>query len=378
MPDDVHDAPLGKVESLDPRDLDLDPKNPRLRRDEQGADQRHLLQVMIDRFKVEELAESIVKSGFIGFDPILAYNGENSVIVLEGNRRLAAIKLLLNPELAPEASVRTWQALSRPLCPDERSALERIKVTVFPNRKDVSVRAYIGFRHVTGVLQWQPLEKAAYIADLLEGEGWTYSEIADRLGSYPRHVERHYVAHQIVVQALDTEIDGAYSMRDSFGVLMRALQAAGVREFIGVEFPNQPAESKVPVPDSKTENFRLFVRWTFGTREAQPLLRDSRQLTKWGRILSVPAALGYLKRTPNPDFDRAWLKAGGQADSVSNALYTAADRLEESVPLVSELVGDAQVTAAVRQCARFLQQILRYFPAIAGRHGFPDNDQGSR
>ena len=356
---------------LDPLELRLDPQNPRLRRDERGAGRERLLEVMVERFKLEELAESIVTSGFIEFDPIIAFREDDtSVTVLEGNRRLAVLKLLLNPQLAPTAKQRVWQRLSNRVRPEQRNRIETLKVLLFPDRKAGAVRAYIGFRHVTGVLQWSPLEKANYIADLLDNENWTYSEIANRLGSYPKHVERHYVAHQIVLQAADEEIEGAESMRDAFGVLMRALQAPGVREYLGVNYPGQPAASETPVPPTNVTKLRFFVKWTFGTKSTLPVLRDSRHLTKWGKILASSEAESYLRRAPVPDFDRAWLKSGGQAESVSDSLYTAADRLEESVPLVSEHADDDDVASAVRECARFLQQILSYFPKVAKQHGF--------
>ena len=367
MPDETSPTEP-RMERADPRELHLDPSNPRLRRDERGATQERLLEVMISRFKVEELADSIATSGFIELDPIIACLEDKHRIVLEGNRRLAALKLLLNPSLAPSASRDTWLRLSNRLSVEERKRLERVKVLMFPDRSQGAVRAYIGFRHVTGVLQWPPLEKAAYIADLLQVEQWTYKEIADRLGSYPKHVERHYVAHQIVTQALDEEVDGAEHLQNAFGVLMRALQAGGIREFLGVEFPNDPARSKKPVPTAKVENLRRFVRWTFGTRDIPPILQDSRQLTKWGRILSAKEAISYLTRATTPRFERAWFFSGGEAESVADSLYRAADHLEESVPLVSEQADNDDVELAVRRCARFLNQILGHFPQIAKQH----------
>ena len=115
------------------------------------------------------------------------------------------------------------------------------------------------------------------------------------------------------------------------------------------------------------------MKWTFGTEASAPIVKDSRQLTKWGRILSTPVAISYLKRTTNPDFDRAWLKCGGQAESVAGSLYTAADRLEESVPLVSELKTEEDVKVAVKECTRFLSQILTHFPEIGQEYGFSSN-----
>ena len=39
-----------------------------------------------------------------------------------------------------------------------------------------------------------------------------------RLGSYARHIERHYVAFQLVTQAEKAGLDGASQMQNRFGV----------------------------------------------------------------------------------------------------------------------------------------------------------------
>jgi hypothetical protein len=98
-----------------PLDVELDPYNPRLTLEEEGSSQAALLEIMIKRFKIEELAESILASGFNPFDPIVAWSHDDRLTVLEGNRRVAAMQLLLEPQRAPTAYERRWTALSERL-----------------------------------------------------------------------------------------------------------------------------------------------------------------------------------------------------------------------------------------------------------------------
>jgi hypothetical protein len=369
-----NDSPAPKTMHLDPLKIELDPDNPRLTPDEQGRGPDELLRIMIERFKIEELAESIVAAGYLPFDPLVGWEHDGVVTILEGNRRIAAIKLLLNPELAPEGAREKWRRLSASLPATHRKRMSPVSLTVYADRTAFDVTAYIGFRHVTGVLKWPALEKASFIAKLVESYNWTFEQIAERLGSYPKPVERHYVAHQIVRQASKEGIDGAENMQRTFGVLLRALQAAGVPEFLGVVYPGDPTKSREPVPASHIQNLRDFVEWTFGTKDKERILPDSRRLTDWGKILQSPAAISYMRRAPRPDFDRAWLKSGGQAESLADSLFTAADRLEESVPLVSENKDDQEVQDAVRQCVRFLVQILAHFDEICTEYGIKLTD----
>lgn len=359
-----------QTKSVNPLDALLDPENPRLWRDERGLSQNRLIEVMLERFKIEELADSILASGFIGFDPIVGHEVDGSITVIEGNRRLTVLKLLLNPELAPESQREHWSELRNKLDNGDLKSIEKIQIEVFENSSSTEVKSYIGFRHVTGVLQWPPLEKGAYIADLVERDQWTYAEIARRLGSYPKHIERHYVAHQIVRQSIDLEVPGSGQMRKAFGVLMRALQAHGISEFLGITYTGDPATSAVPIPKDKISAFEGFTKWTFGTDEQMSVIKDSRQLTQWGKILSSEEAVSYLRRTERPSFERAWQKSGGQLESIVDILYQAADRLQEAVPLVSEYKDEVEVGGAVKECTRYLAQILKHFPEIASRYGF--------
>src|SRR5829696_7410715 len=259
--------PVSEVKELNPLKLDLDPHNPRLSLDEEGSDQPKLLEIMIERFKVEEIAESIVAAGYLPFDPLIGLAEGSKVIILEGNRRVAAIQLLLEPQRAPEKHRTKWTDLSRRLAKNIREDLKLINVEVHRKRDDFNVRAYIGFRHVTGVLKWPSLEKAGFIAELIDKDQWTYEQVADRLGSYPRHVEKHYVAYRLVRQSADLQVNGTENMEKAFGVLLRALQAGGISEFLGIKYPNSPKASRTPVPAIKRENLKDFVLWTFGTEE---------------------------------------------------------------------------------------------------------------
>ena len=355
------------LERASPLDIDLDPQNPRLASYERGAAQDQLLQLMISRFKLEELAESIISAGYLPFDPLIAWRHEGRIVVLEGNRRVAALKLLLNPEVAPERFRDTWRALRGRLSQADLTAIGQVEARVYEDRDNPDVSAYVGFRHVTGVLKWPALEKAGFIARLVD-QNWTYEEIAEELGSYPRHVERHFVGYRLVEQAREDQLPGATAVESKFGVLMRALQSPGILNFLGITFPGDPHQSLRPVPNDNIERLRDFLLWTFGTDERAAVVRDSRQLSDWGRILQSPEALAYLRRTPRPDFDRAWSRSGGQAESVSESLLSAADNLEQVVPLVSELTGDNGVRAGVRQCTRFLAQILVHFPDVRGEY----------
>lgn len=60
-----------------------------------------------ENFKIESLAKEIIKDiDLPQLEKFIVYNTEDQLIVLEGNRRLTIYKLLKNPELAPNDSIK--------------------------------------------------------------------------------------------------------------------------------------------------------------------------------------------------------------------------------------------------------------------------------
>lgn len=346
-------------------ELELDPENPRLSRRYRGKAQPELIEAMISQFDVLSLAEAIASAGFLEFDPIAGYPVEGGTVrIREGNRRVAAAKLLLDPSLAPVRYQRAFEELSARVTAETRLALKSLPVQVWTDPTSVELTAYIGYRHVTGVRPWPPVEKARYIADLIESESLTYKQVADRIGSKPRHVERHYLAYHMVEQGISEDVPGADKMEDSFGVLLRALQAKGIPEFLGIEYTGVTGDATSPVPTDHHDDFTDFVRWTFGTDDSPKVLGDSRLITRWATILGSAPAVAYLRRTPEPDFNRAWERSGGESATVTEMLLVAADNLREAVPIVADHASEPEVLAAATECSRFFNRLAKEIPAI--------------
>ncbi len=352
--------PLSRAKTLD---LLLDDENPRLPPEDRGASQPKLVEIMLERFAIDEIAESICAAGFLPLDPFVAYETSKGLVVLEGNRRLATLKLLLDPGACPKRFADRWDAFRARITPEIRQAIEWIDVYVAASRANADVLSYIGFRHVNGIMPWDAAEKAAYIANLVEKHGWSYQQVAEIIGSKRQFVEKWYIGYRLVAQAQSQHVPGFERMRDQFGVLHRALQAPKIRDFLGVTFPGDPKKSRKPCTRSHRD-LEEFVRWTFGTDDHKPVLEDSRDLTKWGTVLESQDAVRYLRTADDPRFDRAYAKSGGLKEGLVDSLQGAADRLEEAIPLIRQNVGDADVQRAVDRCADYFVQILRYFPGI--------------
>jgi ParB-like chromosome segregation protein Spo0J len=100
-----------KFIEVDIQSLKLDHSNPRLPERLKGAVDKEVLNWMLSDATLIDLMASISENGFFSGEPIIVIPENQSYIVIEGNRRLAAIKLLANPGLA-EISPRAVESLS--------------------------------------------------------------------------------------------------------------------------------------------------------------------------------------------------------------------------------------------------------------------------
>jgi non-ribosomal peptide synthetase component E (peptide arylation enzyme) len=184
-----------EVQYTNVNDLYLDPLNPRIGRSRTTKDnsQDFLLETM-QEWVLEELAMSYLENGgFWAYEPLLVVEEKigrkKAKVVVEGNRRLAALKTLKS---AFDGNARSpkWKSIADEYsCPAE--LFESVPYVTCDSREDVT--AFLGFRHVTGIKQWNSDEKAAYIAKLVQS-GMSYQEVARKIGSKTPTVRKHFIA----------------------------------------------------------------------------------------------------------------------------------------------------------------------------------------
>ena len=303
--------------------LELDPDNPRLPRGYEWASEseERILSEFFERYNLIELARSIADKGFTPrhAEALLVVDHpskDDRYLVVEGNRRLAVLKLLKSPCLrtAIGATSAEWAELAEEASVQD---LDDVPVVVYPDRD--ALEDYLGFRHITGPRPWRPEAKARYIAKLL-GNDKTIDDVVRRIGSNHRMVRRFAEAHAIYTQALDEGIPMDQAEL-GFGVFYNALDQEGVREFLGlgrqVDIRSLPES---PVPPSHLDSLRELVELLFGNpaKGVERVITDSRQLRKLGEALANGPARANL--LAHRDLERAWRLSGGGRDELIGAL----------------------------------------------------------
>jgi hypothetical protein len=142
-----------------------------------------------------------------------------------------------------------------------------------------------------------------------------------------------------------------------------------VRTFIGLRQSEEPIENLRPIADRNKEDLQDFVKWTFGTGSSTRVLPESRELTRWSKILLSPAAVRYLRNADEPRFDRAWARSGGESEAIADALWKAAYLLADVLPLINEHKDEQSIQEAAREFNRYMKQINALVTPQSGIEG---------
>jgi hypothetical protein len=164
------------VDPVSIKRLRLDPENPRFATSVKRPTQQELIKELLDHEDVIDLLGNIARHGFFPSEPMVAVKDGQNLIVVEGNRRLAALKLLDNPELAPVE----YQARIRQLVDRHHRQVERVPVVTAPSR--TAVVPLLIARHKGEVTKpWTTVMQARYIQSRLEDRN-SIDDVAEETG----------------------------------------------------------------------------------------------------------------------------------------------------------------------------------------------------
>jgi hypothetical protein len=248
--------------------LDFDPNNPRLAEDGiKNPTESQIILALADMADLSEVVESIAANGYIDIEPIIAQRIGDRWRVLEGNRRLAAIRLLQQPSLAKGTGISVPEI--------NKENLETLKeVTVYAVANPDQARDFIGFKHINGPHKWDAIAKARFAADWYRKEkdsGLTIEKIARRLGdrhdTVVRLVNGMFVLDQAEAAKIYDVKDRYPGKRFAFSHLYTALTRPGYRDFLGLpEEWRDDDPNPNPVPVDHLENLQKVLIWLYGSK----------------------------------------------------------------------------------------------------------------
>ena len=293
-----HQAESGQnIEWLDIDALCFDPENPRLPEGINGADQPSVLEWMLRQGDSIELIASIGATGYSIAEPLLVTEDKKKTgqyTVVEGNRRLAALKLLNSPEIAPIKQKSVLDAVSHAsIIPST------VPVIIYHGREDAF--AYLGYRHIAGIKAWGPLQKARYTRQLFDyykksglGEAESFNKIATVAATKAYAAKKSLTTLAIYERAKEAgywEIKNISSASIDFSVLGTSLNHNSIVNFIGLK-----ASTDYSLSGLQDSNVQELFQWLFASEVGdRSRVSESRQLSTLAKVVATPQALAAFR-----------------------------------------------------------------------------------
>jgi hypothetical protein len=231
----------------------LDPQNPRLAEIELGEERTPLpdAQVvdsrvqadLLDRLRndigIDDLVQKMSKLGFLTIDRIVVrplVGVEDSYVVLEGNRRVAALRYMQSSPLTLVT-----------LAPDVRSSFGEFEVLVYEGDNDQIAWDLQGVRHMGGLKVWGPYQQARFLVGLKQREDVSPSDLAQISGIGRTTVGRLLRSYYGFMQAVaDADVGDQINQQD-FSVFQEAIfhrSQSPISEWLGWSEETQRFENE--------------------------------------------------------------------------------------------------------------------------------------
>ena len=289
--------------TLNIADLEFDKENPRLPT-AVGTKESDIIEYLATKTGIEDLMISIGENGFFDGEAIVATAKNGKYTVLEGNRRLVALRLLQDPGLAGNRR-RITNASE-----DAKNKPTEIPAYIVNSRDDAL--QYLGFRHISGVQRWDPLAKARYLKLLFNRTSSVEPsvepeercrEVAREIGSKHDAVRRSLdalAAYEAIEDRDFFDIDGLDEESFQFGTFYTAIANAEIASFVGVR--EEDGSATHPIANSKSLKegpLEELTEWMFqkdSQGQGSTRLGESRNIRKLSAIIANSNALEKFRQ----------------------------------------------------------------------------------
>jgi hypothetical protein len=309
-------VPKNQTLIVSPLDLNLWEENPRFIEPPSDVTQASVRQHLLETAKVVELAQMIVDyGGVMPGERAVVTSHEGGHLVLEGNRRVCAFQLLLDPTLIPNSFKNTFPHAPKSILDD----LQSIEVDTIASID--SAVSFLVARHITSVERWPPIAKQQFVARV-HRQYPTLKALAKKLHMDVRDIKNDLQDYYPLEYALNlpgwtaeekAKLDWTIIKVDKFQRILRLKEA---RNQLGISFSTD-LKMEISLPkDVFDQAMRLiaeaaFITNTVDTRTGslcevpglQPLLESHKQAAPTkdsGKQTTPMASLGIDYHAPKP------------------------------------------------------------------------------
>lgn len=333
--------------------LVFDRSNPRLTTgdDVTATDDIALISTYREISALDELVTSICANNYIDLEPLIVMSDDGKTFtVLEGNRRLAAMKVIRDPELAKKCKVSLPRNIPQRVIDSFR------EVTVHRVASWAEAHAFIGFKHINGPQRWDAYAKARFVAEWYkEGreQGLDIETIARQTGDTNDTI-RSYIGSIFVLDQAERE--QVFEIRDrsnrgrfAFSHLYTALDRPDYRRFLGLDLGWNKNPSDDPIDEANLDDLSEVLLYLYGSRrDSRPSYIESQNpdLAKLGRCLVNDRALQRLRNKDS--LNVAYSEIVGSS-LFGEALSLVSVKLDKAIELAPKFDGNETLFGVIEE-----------------------------
>ncbi len=263
--------------------LKLDDQNPRLPTTVTGLPHRQnqIINYLIEQENVYPLARTIAIQGYFPNEEPLVYKEGDKYIVVEGNRRVAACKILLHPDLLTNSAKQ--KNIGKLLENFNIDQIKRLEVRVAPSRESADV--IIVNRHTEGapIEKWDKTKQDRFYYNRLKG-GESIDDLSQKFNmpksSIKDGLKRFHVYEELVSIDLPEHTKAQVKNEATFSMtnVERFYNSKSGKEFLGLEFDSTGSIIHLLPKDEYDKRLKIIAQWvvdeklnsrTFGSEAQQ-------------------------------------------------------------------------------------------------------------
>jgi hypothetical protein len=240
--------------------LQLDLNNPRINYEGKDLNQTQIINYLIEKEGVYKLAKKISEEGYyIGEEPIICIEN-NKKVVLEGNRRTAALKILQDPK--KYLPTNRANILIKNIIANDFPINKKLKCHIAPNR--LLANPIIYSRHRGDALKrWQTGNQYAFVANMYYKDGLSIEDICELLYENTGKIKGYLKAYNLFYEAqqLYLKDTGEFIEISDFDItnLERFYLYDPAKDFLGIEFDENDGSLIINIQKEEFEKRLLYI-----------------------------------------------------------------------------------------------------------------------
>lgn len=300
--------------------------------------QERTRRLLVQNFDIDKLQMNMEVNGYLPIDRVIVKEiSEGKYVVLEGNRRICAAKMISS--VAKDGSEVLQEVLD---------SLNKIPVLIYTGGDVEASWIFQGLRHISGVHDWSAFNKAKLLVEQMEKEGLNLTDVGRRFGLTPHGAGQWVRGFYAFKQAKEQSDFIAEVDERSYPYFQELFNrsSAAVRDWIGWDDENRAFKSQI--------NFNEFVSWLYPKEESsedEGIPGHGNFEKRWLARRDDIRTVAYLIRE-EPEFFQQFRSAGKLEETYSQALAKQYERqAKQKADPISELFD------SIKTCTKALENL---------------------